>query len=182
MIVILVQWPDYGSDSTTLGKILMRHAMHDLGGRASRLHGPRRGRSARPLGPVAELSQRIRALRPGRMLVISTLMTILITKQSETENWSSPNQVITAIYSEDLSHNAEVGEDISKLSSACSDRRDQEADVRDAGGTESVRIREGRRAVMIRATHAVRAGSAPQRRLRRAVADRSWAGRVSRAA
>ena len=59
------------------------------------------------------------------MLVISTLMTIVITRQSETENWSSHNQVITAIYSADLYHNAELDEDISKLSSASFDWRNQ---------------------------------------------------------
>jgi hypothetical protein len=50
---------------------------------------------------------------------------IVVTSQSETENWSSLNQVITAIYSSDLYHNAELGEDISKLSSVGFDRRHQ---------------------------------------------------------
>jgi hypothetical protein len=45
--------------------------------------------------------------------------------QSETENWSSHNQVITAIYSADLYHNAELDEDISKLSSASFGWRNQ---------------------------------------------------------
>lgn len=102
--------------------------MHELGGGPSRL-----ARLTLPSNPrvrvVLSLSSACTfALCVGALLVISTLMTIVITKQSETENWCSSNQIITAIYSADLYHNPELGEDISKLTSACSDRHDQEQD------------------------------------------------------